>query len=141
MKEIVKVQYQADDGTLFSSREQCANYELSSSKIDAIVSKLGTKPNLNDEQYVQHSMSDVNYVRRELCLLANSVWEHKWFIQTAEDPFTHSYWAGRLISEMDNPKLNAAWYRIMCIDSNGREWQQPYFANNTPSNPVEVQKS
>lgn len=138
MKEIVKVQYQADDGTLFSSREQCAAYELSSSKIDTIISKLGTKPKLSDDQYIQHTMTNVYNVRRELCLLANSVWEHKWFTQTATDPSTHSSWAGRLISEMDNPKLNSAWFRIMCIDSDGREWQQPYFANNTPSNPVRV---
>lgn len=138
MKEIVKVQYQADDGTLFSSCEQCANYELSSYKVEAIVSKLGNKPKLSDEQYIQHSMTTVNDVRRDLCMLANSVWAHKWFVQTAEDPSTHSSWAGRLISEMDNPKLNAAWYRIMCIDSLGREWQQPYFANNTPSDAVKV---
>ena len=39
-----------------------------------------------------------------------------------------------------SPPWDRAYGRAVCVDDMGREWQQPYYANNTPANPVEVPK-
>lgn len=139
MKEITKIEYHADDGVVFYSREACLAHELTSDRVAKIMKPFGAKVHLSSDQYIQHHLGYVYDVMRDLCLLANEQLPHKWFIQTANDPIsTHPSWAGRLISEMDQKSLNSAWYRIQCIDKLGREWQPPYFANNTPENPIQV---
>jgi hypothetical protein len=44
-----------------------------------------------------------------------------------DDKIDLSY-VGRLISDYNIGPLNSAWYRLQCIDKEGKEFGQPYFA-------------
>lgn len=133
MKEITKIEYHSDDGAVFYSKESCIAHE-----IGVIIDALGPLRDLKSNEFVQHPLTLVQQVRRDACLKVNLLIPHEWIEVTANDWVVDSSWVYRLVDDYDNRKLRHVWYRIMCIDKMGREWQQPYFANNTPENPIQV---
>lgn len=142
MKQIIK--YQSDDGTEFYDEDLCIEHELITDEINAWVSQLPEKPNLdgcafeNGAGYVQHAEEMFMRVRSELCEIANRLCPHPWFEQTIEKGLAaHSSNAGRIIGEIQNKALQKAWHRIECTDKMFREWGQPYFANH-PQNAEQV---
>lgn len=132
MREIIK--YLSEDGYEFSTETKCRNHEKLCAKVARIMKLLPEKPELNSEQYIQHIASDFRLVRLELLNLAKDYTKLDWIQQSIDDPTVHSSWAGRAINECGVPPLDRAWGRIMCTDSYFREWNQPFYANNTPAN-------
>lgn len=135
VKEITK--YQADDGREFKTKEDCLAHELLCDKVAGIVSNLPDKPEndgcsfANGGGYLQHEKHALVSAKKALLSLANEISPHKWFVQSIEDDTAHSSWAGRIIDDSEKlAPINKAWYRIMCVDEQFREWGQPYFANN-----------
>ena len=142
METITK--YKAYDGTEFTDPAKCQEYEQACHKIEAVTGRLPGKPNLpwckfeNGSGYLQHDEETFISVRNELCEIANGMLANTWFKQTIEKGMdVDASWAGRIISEIPNKALNNAWHRVMCTDSQFREWGQPYFASH-PSKAEQV---
>lgn len=133
MKVIQK--FQAFDGSEFGSETECRQYEELCSEIEVIMSQLPKRPSddgcrfSNGRGFLQHREDVFFPVRDALLRIGNRISPHKWFDQSMANRTVHPSWAGRIIDETSRP-LAQAWYRIMCVDSDLREWGQPYYANN-----------
>lgn len=132
MKLVTKYVYVADDGREFSTESACADYESLCHDVSLIMTLLPEKPDLECNQYIQHNEPVFMLVRLRLLNLAKRYTDLRWVQESIDDPKIHSSWAGRAIDECGIPPLNSAWGRIMCTDKLFREWNQPYYANNTP---------
>ena len=105
MKEITK--YQAEDGAVFNSVTACEEYEVLLNEVQAIMSALESAPDTcdfaNGDGYVQQDLQSVSKINSEL----------------------DTKWAGH--PERYPQPVKRARLRMSCIDSQGREWGQPYF--------------
>lgn len=111
--------YVSDDGREFRSREACEQYERDAATVSAILAPLGRRIDTidyaNGSGYVQHDG-----------ITGDMVWN---LVRKAPGA-QHS-------RDADEP-WSKAYYRAMCIDAQGREWGQPYFANNPPADAKEI---
>lgn len=129
--------YEASDGARFDDESACAAHEETILRVNEIMSRIGDRPNddgcrfSNGRGYRQHSKDDVLFVQRELVKLANinGFDSHVEYTMSAKVPTGHTF-MGRLMSEMASKPIANAYNRICCIDSQFREWGQPYFALN-----------
>ena len=140
IKEVTK--YEACDGSQWNKREQAVVHERLISTIDGVMSKL-PKLDISGHNFYQHVPADVLSVQATLAQLA--------FIAIGDDQDKHHYDAvvyadkpmgaysiiGRFISDHGGP-LNGAWCRIMRIDEQFREWEQPYYTHHTPDDATEI---
>lgn len=120
MREITV--YEARDKSRWDKQSDCLIRDAMFNEALAITEPLGVRPTLSEFQFKQHEPSAVSKARTVFETLAM-----KHFGTTN----------GRVVSDMDSP-ISTAMNRLDCIDEQGREWQQPYFARNTPSNPERV---
>jgi hypothetical protein len=125
MKEVSL--FQAEDGSRFENLKEAKKYE-------AILNQVNAIPFLNYEDdncsfangggYIQQSKGIIKMAEDKLLELAN-----EWF--KPEKPFTNPRGiVGRYCCDSNMKALNRLYSRLQCIDSEGREWGQPYFANN-----------
>lgn len=132
---IAVTKYKAEDGTEFGDPKKCADYEASCMRIADIMSQLHPKPDTcdfsNGSGFIQHNPEAVRAVTIALCQEAQRFTDHKWLQETIDNPEVHPSWVGRLIGEYDHSAINSAWYRISCIDKQGREWGQPYYREHS----------
>lgn len=130
MKEITL--YQARDGHRFDKRSDCANHEWLLDKIDALSVLLPAIPEgcdfLNGKGYLQHNPEKLEKYRLGLLDLIEKKIDHSWVKQT-RDKKAHPSYLARLLDESASP-LGNAWNRLLTIDKQGREWGQPYYAEN-----------
>ena len=55
----------------------------------------------------------------------------KWVQETIDNPNSHLSWVTRAIGDSDCPHtIYRMWSRFTCIDKEGREWGQPFYATN-----------
>jgi len=138
MKEVIK--FKSDDGCEFLTEQDCLKYEDLLDKVNFLMLKLEHKPTTCDFSngrlgYIQQDKGTLQKVGLELLRLANSYYGNnmlKKFIDiypTEWKPVMNSM-AGRYIDDGGVCTLNRAWNRLMCIDDQGREWGQPYYAMN-----------
>lgn len=124
MKVIQK--YQADDGKIFSTIEECEKYEQLCSRVEEIMKWLNPLPKdkgcrfANGGGYIQQEKKIVDKARIEIVDLGN-----KFFKQPVKWDF---YAIGRLFNDSGYSCLYSAWGRLSNIDSNYREWGQGYYA-------------
>lgn len=124
------------DGWEFSDPVQCLRHEDLQRKIDAIVSRLTKPPEgadfMNGYGYIQHAPAEVAAVRADLLALARSL---------DQDPNSsvaaaitgrpvHPSYLTFYFSECSASEFRRAWGRMDSIDSEFREWGQPYFASH-----------
>jgi len=134
MKTITK--YQAEDGKEFTSIAECVEYDGIINNVKLIMADLPQRPDEtgcsfeNGGGFIQHDKANLNRVRTNLLRQINKHIKHNWIDQAIEDESIHHSWVGRLVSDYSIPPFEKAWYRFMCIDNQGREWGQPYFASN-----------
>jgi hypothetical protein len=139
MKQITK--YAAADGAEFTSADACIAYEALVAEIAEIMRTLPARPRddgcrfSNGHGCIQHDPAQLAVVRVALLRIGlRYVGDHpnspKWLQQSIDDPTVHPGWAGRLMDDAAPRPLSAAWYRFMCIDGQGREWGQPYYADH-----------
>ncbi len=118
-------------------------------KLDKIMSKLLDKKSLpssadfsNGKGYIQHNADVVNEITAEVMKLAfdNNYlgYEENYrktipFIKTQKNFRQHSI-VGRYL---DGTVFNSTWSRLMCIDSKGREFGQPFYALNPEKSTME----
>jgi hypothetical protein len=129
MKTITK--YEALDGTQFDTVAQCQRHENLITEIQRIMLPILPRPDsLIGDEYFQWNFPDVLKIQRSLI----EVFERECFKDAATTRWRESTniagmsTVGRYMDECAPRVLNAAWHRIMCMDSLAREYSQPYFA-------------
>jgi len=134
MQTITK--FKAKDGREFNTSDECIDYESLIDRVDEIMNRLPKKPELegcgfeNGDGFIQHTKKNYNLVKHDLLKVIKKYIKHEWVQQTMDDDSVHLSYVGRLIDDYMLRPINSAWYRLMCIDSDLREWGQPYYAIN-----------
>lgn len=114
--------YEATDGSRWNTVEECGRRDSMHAETILAELPLGRRVNLDWNEYVAHSVSDVEKVKDQYKVMAVK------HFGTAN---------GRVTTDMENP-IGSLFNRLSCIDAKGREWQQPYYTNYTPENPKQV---
>lgn len=133
MKTVIR--YKADDGTEWTDEASCLKRDaLIAAVADATAGLLMPRPDAiefdNGHGFVRHSLADVR--RYKVALLTLAQRELPSFAgptQLGADP-DQIHPMGIVCRWLDecSPPIARAWHRLMCIDSEGREWGQPYYA-------------
>lgn len=130
MQTITK--YKANDGKEFNSERDAISHESLLSRIDVAMVPLGKTPKddgcdfANGGGFIQHSRLAVDLAKLALIELWDG--DQKTKDAAKISPPSHSI-IGRYLSDSNSP-IYPAWCRLLCIDSEFREWGQPYFAQN-----------
>lgn len=87
--------------------------------------------------YIQHIPEDVELAQKLFIELVNS--ELKTDFST--ENINRLGILGRYIDDSGNSLLYNTWSRFMCIDNDYNEWEQPFYAINTPNNKISLNKT
>jgi hypothetical protein len=136
--------YEANDGTRFDSQQQAEERDaLIAAVADAVRGVLIERPAdalfAHDRHYLPHPVERVQQYKAALLRLAGKefarrkdhTFDHIW--QSPPEKVHRQSIVVRILDECV-PPISAAWSRVTCIDPIGREWEQPYFADNPPKN-------
>lgn len=119
--------YKSFCGKIFDSQEECLRYEKLSYKAKDVLLKFQIPDNIrlgNGDGYIQRTKEDYLYLEKKLVELSNKYFKPK-------EKFTgFSYYLGRVIDDSNTSCLNQITHKLMCIDDQYREWDQPYYAAN-----------
>lgn len=133
MKPVTK--YQADDGKVFDTEQEAVKHDAKAVSIKGLAKLLKPIPEndgcsfANGDGYVQQDALKVQEYKRGIMLLGAC--HHAKMAEWAKNPIeVHPQSiVGRILSDCDD-LLYRAWHRVMCMDSQFREWGQPYYANH-----------
>ncbi len=137
--------YAASDGTVFQTASAADQHDSITARVEMAMLPLGVRPQaLEDNKgYFQHSALNVRRVQFALFEIARPRVED-WIARqidnghTEEDCAIHLKNSYGRIADGCAP-LDRAFTRLLCIDDQNREWQQPYFAINGSSDKAMVQ--
>jgi len=137
--------YKANDGSLWKTKSEAIERDSISGAVAKAMKILPKRPkNSLDNEYVQHSRQDLISCKTALFEIAKAG-PLKWWIDNQKAvhgktdkgliEVTHPSWFGRMLDGGCCP-LGDAYARLCCIDSEDREWEQPYHANHTPAGSI-----
>ena len=130
----VIIKYKSIDGREFASETDCIKHELIIKEVDEIMSVLPHRPDsidfTNGDGYIQHDKDKLKKVKINLLTFAKKHINHEWIQKTIDDENSHPSFVARLFEDYSVLPLQKAWDRFYCVDSEFREWGQPYFAIN-----------
>lgn len=134
MKPITR--YEADDGSVWKTEDEAIFRDTLSKKVKDAMAPLGSRPDLphcefsNGGGYFHHHPSEVSEVKRSLLALVREYgWEWEGLKNATCPPEDVSPdWFARILDGERQGPLNRAYCRLMCLDADGREWGQPYYA-------------
>lgn len=122
--------YECNDGTRFDSEEQALEYDVLLSECNYINDVIGRKVELEYDQYVQRNAETVKKQWRVFCnIVAAAIPDYAKMAKECGNGTRHRSHIGRVIGDYNIKCLQNLYYRFECIDEQGREYQQPYFAN------------
>ena len=122
--------YECNDGTRFDSEKQALEYDVLLSKCNSINDVIGRKVELEYNQYVQRNAETVKKQWRVFCnIVAEYIPDYAQRAKECGNGTRHRSHIGRVISDYNIKCLYSLYFRFECIDEQGREYQQPYFAN------------
>lgn len=127
MKEVTR--YISDDRGEFSTKEQALLCDSIQHEVEALMAEVPITKELNWDGYYQRTPEQIQKIREGLLKIAARVSDHRWVRESLE-PKTHASYAARIIGELPYRTLDMAWNRVCCIDSKGREWNQPFLAEH-----------
>lgn len=138
MQTITK--YRALDGSEWNTAADCIARDNLVAEVKLAMSVLKPTPtDMNWGGYVQQKPVDVRYCKEKLYEIANQEGILRSWIDRQKNEYgktdkdliedTHPSWFGRMLDGGHRPLANA-YSRLCCIDSEFREWEQPYYANN-----------
>ena len=126
MQTITRAVYVTADGTEFTDREKAERYDAAITAALRAMSRLGdpiTDTNFaNGDGFVQHDPRTVESVKATLIEACRPVLGY--------GPGTSFMMAARYASDSGYRGMGRLFTRLMCIDAQGREWGQPYYALN-----------
>lgn len=129
MESIIK--YRSNDGSEHRTEEAALKRDVLHSQCVEIMAPLGEVPAgvTDGKGWLQHDLETVNTCKDqvlELCRTEGLDKHFPAFKNHGRDCHPMSI-IGRILDDTGGP-LSAAWSRFACIDPQGREHQQPYFA-------------
>lgn len=122
--------YQTSDGARFDTPELAAQREKILAEIVAATAPLGIKPVevVQGKGWIHHNLANVRETKRNLLRLAEPLLKsYEWYREDKFDEIHPMSAVGRIITDGNSP-IYSGWHRLMCTDSEGREYDQPYFA-------------
>lgn len=126
--------YEASDGARFDTLTLAEKREKLLADVALAMSPLGSVPKLvsDDKGWVHHTLEAVRKAKHALLdLAAPSLRGISWYQSDKYDEIHVQGVAGRIIDDAGGP-VATAWARLRCIDTYGREFNQPYHAINGP---------
>ncbi len=136
--------FKTTDGSLFEDKNKAEEYErkwqiteTERIKIEKIMKKLHKAPDTcdfaNGSGFIQQKTENVLEVRKELLIITEKKLDW-WFKEQKQKHNTdfntvHPSWILRML-DGSCPPLERAWSRILCIDTEGKEWGQQYYATH-----------
>ena len=134
------IRYKANDGSEWDSAGPCEARDEMIREVDDAMKLLKPTPDeCNWKGYVQQCRFSVARCKADLYEVAKQEGVLKWWIDSQKNDHgkndvqlineVHPSWFGRMLDGGHAP-LSDAYHRLCCIDSEFREWNQPYFANN-----------
>lgn len=131
MKEVTR--YQSNDGKIW---EDAMNAQKRDNQIE--LTKIAMKPldtgsldinNSNSRGYIIHKMENIRTTKKSLIELSKSNLPEGWLENSSVTPMDiHPSYFARFIDN-DGP-LSRAWSRMCCIDDEGKEYGQMFYAIN-----------
>lgn len=122
--------WEAHDGKIYKTAEDCREHEALDASIAEILGTLKDRPEgLRDGDSIEQDPGKAGKACNDFLTLCQHHSDHRWFQQAVENEQldTCRHGVGRLIDEM-HPLLRRAWFRFMCMDQHWREWDQVYNA-------------
>lgn len=124
-----KVIFISGDDSKFENKEDCRKYEVLYSEVSEIENMLvNFGRTLEVFEYVQQDIDIVQEASRKffkLCMKEIPVWRHE-FKEILIGEFEYSI-VGRILEDYNIGCLYRFYFRLSCIDKQGREFQQPAF--------------
>jgi hypothetical protein len=130
------IRFKADDGAIFECQDEAIERDRLLAGIEVAMLPLGSPVRCSGgDQYRQHRPEAVDTVKRRLIALTRPYLREmeKWPDPMLVPPVNFC----RMLEYSCSP-LQRAWTRLWCIDSQCREWSQPYFAMNPEPTAVAV---
>ncbi len=129
MKTTTRIEYVADDGTVFRNLDDCREHEATVATVAGIMAPMLPAPKIDYDSYYQHAP---NTVRATLLALLRYI-----EAQAPNDKDGSNIdWCRRNYEFMPGP-VSSAWFRFYSTNLDlGREYDQPYGA----SHPAETAK-
>lgn len=134
MKAVTK--FEANDGRIFSREQDAVKHDLMLANVATVMQPLGSSEKADSAGWIQHAPLVVANVKRGLVQLMRPIFATSYLgitkaIDSDPDSIHPRSVVGRILDDMDSP-INDGWRRLGCIDDQGREHNQPYFAINGP---------
>lgn len=131
----IKSIFEASDGRRFDDANSCEEHQRMIDAVRKATRPLGKIHKHIYDGWVQHDPEVVNRVKHDLLMLAKPLFKSfPKILQQIEkdtDKIHPMSIVGRILDDSGS-EINPAWRRLCCIDSKGREFDQPYFALNGP---------
>lgn len=134
--------YVADDGSEWNEVSKAAFRNALIASVNMAMDNLKVRPDniefANGHGYVQQDAESIKRCKQVLFEIANQDGVLKWWIDGQKEKFgstdesfltTDPGWFGRMLDGSHAP-LSRAYARFGCIDSQNREWGQPFYANH-----------
>jgi hypothetical protein len=131
VKEVTR--YQSEDGKEFVDKNECEKYDMLLSNCKRINDILKPKPEgcdfFNSGESIQQNIEDVKDFKRHIVQACSSYIDHQ-YVRDVANGERHISHLSRLVCDKQISPINRLFYRLECIDKNGKEYGQPYFNNN-----------
>lgn len=132
MKE--KTIYIAQDGKFFDAEKSCIKYESLMRKVtDAMCTLKYNEKALFEGNAIRHTKVSVDFAFRNFMdVCSDAIPEYKETFQEVKERKRDISFAKRILGDYseDFPCLWKAFYRFLCIDKYGIEYDQPYFVEH-----------
>jgi hypothetical protein len=124
--------YRAKDGSEWQTLDKAMEREALCFTVDDAMAPLGPAIRITNHNYFQHQPPTVIACRAAILKLAAKQFpDYDVFRHEPPQEVHPMSIAGRILDDCGGP-IDTAWRRFMRIDELGREWEQPYYARNTP---------
>lgn len=135
MKTVTR--YVSEDGSEWTNEADATARDELIVEVKDIVALLPVIPDrllAGGDAYYQHLPADVLKVQADLARAYLKRWSdcngHIEYVVHAQKPAGLTLF-GRILDDFDAARpISRAWHRIMCIDDEFREWEQPYYTRN-----------
>lgn len=129
MEAITK--YRSIDGSEWNTADKAIERDRLCEKVNAAMRPL-QKFTVEHHNFVQHKPDVVTKARVAIVRLAAiELPDFKIFAHVPPAEVHPLSLAGRILDDVGGP-LRTAWFRFMCIDDLGREWEQSYYVKHPP---------
>lgn len=138
--------YEANDGAVFDSLQKAEAHEAVVHEVSELAKLLVPRPDScdysNGHGYLQQPPVRVLDYQRSLVKIARRFFpgadsaytRHFDYAESATQPVGMTM-TGRFIDDGCPRPVGRAWWRLMCMDNQFREWGQPYYALNPDKAP------